>query len=126
MKKYYFLVIGALMFSLLSCGNSSSLETSNNSSNKSDLSYNSNSIYDPADYGKIDNLDYVHYLSFEVDGIEIAKMMTIPTDTYDSLKPYFPTIPEKIGYSGEWEKLDNVYLEDEIVITIVAYYTKIR
>lgn len=125
MKKYYYLVVGCLMIGLLSCGNSNSLEPSN-SLEKSESSYNSDSLYDPADYGKIDNLDYVHYLSFEVDGIEIAKMMTIPTDTYDSLKPYFPTIPEKIGYTGEWEKLDNVYLEDEIVITIVAYYTKVR
>lgn len=125
MKKHYSIVIGILAINLLSCGNSNSLETSN-SSEKSDSSYNSDSLYDSADYGKIDNLDYVHYLSFEVDGIEIAKMMTIPTDTYDSLKPYFPTIPEKNGYSGEWEKLDNVYLEEETVITIVAYYTKIR
>ena len=82
------------------------------------------------EYGKVDDnsdqVDVIHYLSFEVEGVEIAKLFVMNTDTYDALKPYFPTVPEKDGYVGEWEKLDYVYDENEVVITISAYYTKIR
>ena len=72
-----------------------------------------------------DNKDeIVHYLSFEIEGMEVAKIVVLPTDTYDTLKPYFPTIPEKEGYEGYWEKIDNVYSEDSSVVVIVAYYRK--
>ena len=84
---------------------------------------------DTGSYGKttddIEKIDEIHYLSFEVEGVEIAKIIVMPTDTYESLFPYFPTVPEKKGYTGEWEKLDYVYSEDEIVITILVYYTKL-
>lgn len=61
--------------------------------------------------------DKAHYLIFMVDGTEIAKMLVTEADTYESLEPYFPTIPEKDGYTSYWEtvtvydaKTENVYI----------------
>ena len=67
-----------------------------------------------------------HYLVFYVENLEIAKMYVTEDDTYESLKPYFPTIPEKDGFTGAWEKVESVYSEKDKEITINAYYTKKR
>ena len=48
--------------------------------------------------------DDAHYLIFLIQDIPVAKILVTETDTYDELKNYFPTIPEKEGYSYHWEK----------------------
>ena len=89
-------------------------------SSKSSIDDDSNGSYDRTEGDK-----ETHYISFEVEGSEIAKMVTVPTDTYASLKPFFPKIPKKDGFArSEWEVIDSVYSEKELVITISAYYYK--
>lgn len=111
--------------------------------NVPDLPGDTGSITDPSDdnggsqtdvdefeYGKVDDsgdhVDFIHYLSFEVEGTELVKWQVQPTDTYESLEPFFPLVPEKENYIGYWEKIDSVYSEEELTITICAYYRKIN
>ncbi len=61
------------------------------------------------------------YLIFMVEGSEIAKMVVVETDTYEELKDYFPTIPEKEDSICYWEEKE-VYSEDQNEIYINAYY----
>ena len=65
--------------------------------------------------------DEAHYLVFKIDEIEVAKILVVETDTYESLLPYFPTIPEKEGKESYWETIE-IYSEDQKVIYINAYY----
>lgn len=76
-------------------------------------------------YGIVED-DEAHYLVFLVESSTLATMHVISTDTYESLKPYFPLIPEREGYIGEWEVIDEVYSEDTNYIYINAYYYKIQ
>ena len=121
-----------LMLSLVACSCNSTNLPSISFSGIITSSDSNNSVItsDNGEYGNDedeDYVDYIHYLLFEADGVEIARIMTTPEDKYDDLQPYFPKVPEKEGYyNGKWEKLDEVYLEDQLIVTIVAYYTKIR
>lgn len=57
-----------------------------------------------------DSNDEIHYLIFKDNNIEVAKMVVLPTDTYDDLEPYFPTIPFEDGKPvSYWEKDIVVY-----------------
>lgn len=47
--------------------------------------------------------DETHYLKFIDDGVEILKIVVLKSDTYESLKPYFPTLNEKEGYIRHWD-----------------------
>ena len=73
---------------------------------------------------EVEGSENIHYLIFEVDGVEVARIIVLPTDTYDSLEPYFPTIKEKTGYDSFWERVDEVYVEGVKSIVISAYYYK--
>ena len=129
MKKILLTIVAAL-FLITACGgnNSPSAATPTNpgSLSSSQLDESSEISQDPdtGDYDKIYE-NYAHFLLFEVDGVEIARMLTIPTDTYDSLAPFFPTIPEQQGFIGYWERVDKVYDSNVRLISIVAYYSKI-
>ncbi len=64
-----------------------------------------------------------HYLIFMVDTVEIEKMLVVPSDTFENIQDYFPTIPEREGYNSYWEEIE-VYSDTQKEIYINAYYTK--
>ena len=65
-----------------------------------------------------------HYLIFMVEANEVEKMLVVSTDNYENLEPYFPTVPEKEGFVGYWEDIDEVYSSTQREIYINAYYVK--
>ena len=65
-----------------------------------------------------------HYLSFYCEDQLILKMHVDSGDTYESLKPFFPTIPKKEGYTESWENISAVYSDDNKNIRINAVYKK--
>lgn len=65
-----------------------------------------------------------HYLIFMVEANEVEKMLVVSTDNYENLEPYFPTVPEKEGFVGYWEDIDEVYSSTQKEIYINAYYVK--
>lgn len=65
-----------------------------------------------------------HYLIFMVEANEVEKMLVVSTDNYENLEPYFPTVPEKEGFVGYWEDIDEVYSSSQKDIYINAYYVK--
>lgn len=58
------------------------------------------------------------------DGEKISRMFVVSTDNYEYLEPYFPTVPEKKGFVGYWEDIDEVYFSTQKEIYINAYYVK--
>ena len=124
-----------LLLSICACGRNNidtpDLPSNNDSTGDNTGNDSENQTENPDDgqYTRVDDssehIDLIHYLSFEIEGTEVAKILVMSTDTYDSLKEYFPTIPEKDGFLGNWEKIDYVYSEDELIITICAYYQKL-
>lgn len=68
--------------------------------------------------------DKEHFLSFYCEDKLIVKMRVLDSDTYESLKPFFPTIPEKEGYTAYWEKPTTVYDKSNKNIRIDAVYEK--
>ena len=71
------------------------------------------------------NISNERYLSFCIkegdDERVIAKMHVKEGDTYESLEPFFPTIPEKEGYMGYWSPVE-VYQEEVKDVKIFAAY----
>lgn len=65
-----------------------------------------------------------HYLIFMVEANEVEKMLVVSTDNYENLEPYFPTVPEKKGFVGYWENIEEVYSSTQKEIYINAYYVK--
>lgn len=65
-----------------------------------------------------------HYLIFMVEANEVGKMLVVSTDNYENLEPYFPTVPEKKGFVGYWENIEEVYSSTQKEIYINAYYVK--
>ena len=67
-----------------------------------------------------------HYLIFMVEANEVEKMLVVSTDNYENLEPYFPTVPvpEKEGFVGYWEYIDEVYSSTQKEIYVDAYYLK--
>ena len=68
--------------------------------------------------------DNFHYLSFYCEDQLILKMHVDSGDTYESLSPFFPTIPKKEGYTESWEWISAVYSNDNKNIRINAVYEK--
>lgn len=72
--------------------------------------------------------DNIHYVYFIDGGTELLKMVTVPDDTYDTIKPYFPVLPltaNKEGYKKEWEVIPKVYDEKQLTFQITTVFTKI-
>lgn len=126
MKKFLSLLLLSSIFTLASCGGGNDIDADISVPTNNGSSTDTGEVSQDPDDGVYDKLFeyYAHFLVFEVDGSEIARMLTLPTDTYDSLAPYFPAIPEQIGYDSYWERIDNVYEPNVRLITIVAYYSK--
>ena len=59
-----------------------------------------------------------------VEANEVEKMLVVSADNYENLEPYFPTVPEKEGFVGYWEDVDEVYSSTQKEIYINAYYVK--
>lgn len=118
-------LILAMIFSILvlsSCGND--VEVENYTDSPSTLAPSTNSVEEYNQEAKYEiKTDSYHYLIFCVDGREIGRMYVTDKDTYNSLKPYFPTIPTKNGQVGEWEELEKVYDSKNKEITINAVIT---
>lgn len=63
--------------------------------------------------------DEAHYLVFlNNKGKEITRIVVLPSDTYDSLKSFFPNIP--IGEGTRWESAPYVYDENNRILNIRA------
>lgn len=54
-------------------------------------------------------------------GEKISRILVVSTDNYENLEPYFPTVPEKKGFVGYWEDIDEVYSSTQREIYINAY-----
>ena len=106
MKKFIIIVISLLVISLclVSC-------------NSEDVNIPDDETTETTTEGPI--IDGVHYLVFKsTNGVTIAKLAVLPTDTYESLKPFFPTIPE--GEGTHWPVIEKVFLNDKLEIVITA------
>ena len=87
---------------------------------------------------ELDPEDEPHYLVFyfpSSDGssgnTEVARILVVEGDTYESLLPFFPVLPPEVvidGYTFEykWPKLNEVYSSTEKEITITATFKRVE
>ena len=83
-----------------------------------------NNDNDP-NYGIVSD-DEAHYIVFLVEAQEFARMHVVPTDTYESLEPYFPLVPDREGFIGEWEIIEDIYSDTSATVYINAYYFRVQ
>lgn len=78
----------------------------------------------------------IHYLKFIENNVEILRIVVLENETYEDIRPFFPTLTEEEGYIKYWDgdyeytdySIDNqfvVYSQTNFIIEIYAYMKKI-
>lgn len=65
-----------------------------------------------------------HYLVFKQNGNEIFRMVVLKGETYEDLRPFFPTLPEDDQYRYHWPEKATVWSDKELVLVINAVVEK--
>lgn len=65
-----------------------------------------------------------HYLVFKQNGNEIFRMVVLEGETYEDLRPFFPTLPEDDQYIYYWPESATVWSDKELVQVINAVIEK--
>ena len=75
---------------------------------------------DPVSISKDDRS--THYLILKKNGNEIFRMVVLETDTYESLRPFFPTIPEDEDdeNSYAWPETARIWDDKELEMIVNA------
>ena len=65
-----------------------------------------------------------HYLVFKQNGNEILRLVVLEGETYEDLRPFFPTLTEDDQYRCFWPENATVWDAKEKVLEINAVYEK--